>query len=337
MAGRNTGGSGSTSPNKTKPSETKTSTKGTDIKLETGMNKTYLCAHICAASKAPKIGKIGQSLYQQTVTKAIRIEADLNFGVWAYLAEVGYNMRTKPPKPLMSSKPERMHRPSEFPLGAAQKQIENLSKGDFRIPDLTILTIKAAEIIEMRKSGVIDWKRFYPYDDNIERLVEIKFGKDDWFPGQLEAYKKIAPEKVREVSDKDCSCDTRKPPSGGLKIPAYPPIKNPTPYRSATFRPASTGLTAKKGIPSMLGALGKLISPPSTEVIFYRQFVPLTEYQNIMVPMVASVGIAGAFICGTVVLAGSAGGAVATVGAIGASEAVGGGLLITGFATLAHS
>ena len=337
MAGRNTGGSGSTSPNKTKPSETKTSTKGTDIKLETGMNKTYLCAHICAASKAPKIGKIGQSLYQQTVTKAIRAEADLNFGVWAYLAEVGYNMRTKPPKPLMSSKPERMHRPSEFPLGAAQKQIENLSKGDFRIPDLTILTIKAAEIIEMRKSGVIDWKRFYPYDDNIERLVEIKFGKDDWFPGQLEAYKKIAPEKVREVSDKDCSCDTRKPPSGGLKIPAYPPIKNPTPYRSATFRPASTGLTAKKGIPSMLGALGKLISPPSTEVIFYRQFVPLTEYQNIMVPMVASVGIAGAFICGTVVFAGSAGGAVATVGAIGASEDVGGGLLITGFATLAHS
>ena len=337
MAGRNTGGSGSTSPNKTKPSETKPSTKGTDIKLETGMNKTYLCAHICAASKAPKIGKIGQSLYQQTVTKAIRAEADLNFGVWAYLAEVGYNMRTKPPKPLMSSKPERMHRPSEFPLGAAQKQIENLSKGDFRIPDLTILTIKAAAIIEMRKSGVIDWKRFYPYDDNIERLVEIKFGKDDWFPGQLEAYKKIAPEKVREVSDKDCSCDTRKPPSGGLKIPAYPPIKNPTPYRSATFRPASTGLTAKKGIPSMLGALGKLISPPSTEVIFYRQFVPLTEYQNIMVPMVASVGIAGAFICGTVVLAGSAGGAVATVGAIGASEAVGGGLLITGFATLAHS
>ena len=337
MAGRNTGGSGSTSPNKTKPSETKPSTKGTDIKLETGMNKTYLCAHICAASKAPKIGKIGQSLYQQTVTKAIRAEADLNFGVWAYLAEVGYNMRTKPPKPLMSSKPERMHRPSEFPLGEEKKQIENLSKGDFRIPDLTILTIKAAEIIEMRKSGVIDWKRFYPYDDNIERLVEIKFGKDDWFPGQLEAYKKIAPEKVREVSDKDCSCDTRKPPSGGLKIPAYPPIKNPTPYRSATFRPASTGLTAKKGIPSMLGALGKLISPPSTEVIFYRQFVPLTEYQNIMVPMVASVGIAGAFICGTVVLAGSAGGAVATVGAIGASEAVGGGLLITGFATLAHS
>ena len=339
MAGRNTGGSGSTSPNKTKPSETKTSTKGTDIKLETGMNKTYLCAHICAASKAPKIGKIGQSLYQQTVTKAIRAEADLNFGVWAYLAEVGYNMRTIPPKPLMSSKPERMHRPSEFPLGAAQKQIENLSKGDFRIPDLTILTIKAAEIIEMRMSGTIDWKRFSPEGANIERLVEIKFGKDDWFKGQFEAYEEIAEGKVREVSDKDCSCDTRQPPNGGKKVPVkdYPPIKNPTPYKSATFRPANVGLVPQKGIPSMLGALGKLIAPPSPDVIFYRQFVPFQEYKSMMIPITASVGIAGAFICGTVVLAGAVGGAVATAGAIGASEAVGGGLLITGFATLAHS
>lgn len=337
MAGRHTGGSGSTSPNKTKPSTTKPSTKGTDIKLETGMNKTYLCAHICAASKAPKIGAIGQKLYQQTVTTAIRAEADLNFGVWAYLAEVGYNMKTKPPKPLMSDNPERMHRPSTFPLGVAQKQIENLAKGDFRIPDLTILTIKAAEIIEMRMSGMIDWSRFYPEDENIERLIEIKFGKDDWTDGQYDAYEIIAPKKVREVSDKDCHCDTRKPPSGGTKIPVYPPIKNPTPYKNATFRPATIALTPKKGIPSMLGAFGKLIAPPSPEVQFYRKLVPLQEYQSMMIPITASVGVAGAFICGTVVLAGAAGGAVATAGAIGASEAVGGGLLITGFATLAHS
>ncbi|WP_445115969.1 nuclease [Acinetobacter sp. WZC-1] len=337
MGGRNTGGSGSTSPDKTKPSITKTNPKGTEIKLETGMNKTYLCAHICAASKAPKIGKNGQSLYQQTVTAAIRAEADLNFGVWAYLAEVGYDMTGEFPRPLMSNNPERMHRPSEFPLGAAQKQIEEMAKGAFRIPDLTILTIRTAEIIAMRQSGMIDWKRFKPDQQNIERLVEIKFGKDDWAKGQLEAYKLIAPNRVREVTDKDCRCDTRKPPGGEVKIPVYPPIKNPAPYKNATFRPANTGLTAKKGIPSMLGGLAKLIAPPSPKVIFYRQFVPLQEYQSMMIPITASVGIAGAFICGTVVLAGAAGGAVASVGAIGATEAVGGGLLITGFATLAHS
>lgn len=180
---RNQSGSGSSSEQKAGQSETKTSTKGTVIKLETGTNKTYLCAHICAANKSPKIGKAGQNLYQRTVTTAIQAEAEANFGVWAYLAEVGYNMRMRPPKPLMSEKPERMHRPSSFPLGAAQKQIEQLSKGDFRIPDLTILTIKAAEIIEMRMSGTIDWKRFYPERNNIERLVEIKFGKDEWAEG----------------------------------------------------------------------------------------------------------------------------------------------------------
>ena len=339
MAGRNTGGSGSTSPNKTKPSETKPNPKGTVIKLETGTNKTYLCAHICAAKKAPKISKDNKNLYQITVTGAIRLEAESNFGVWAYLAEVGYDMTGEFPRPLMSDKPERMHLPSRFPLGAAQKQIEEMAKGAFRIPDLTILKVKAKEIIEMRMSGIIDWDRFEPRQSNIERLVEVKFGKDDWAKGQREAYEKIAEGNVREISDKDCSCDTRKPPNGGKKVPVkeYPPIKNPTPYKNATFRPAHTGLTAKKGIPSMLGAFGKLIAPPSPEVIFYRKFVPLQEYKSMMIPITASVGIAGAFICGTVVLTSAVGGAVATAGAIGASEAVGGGLLITGFATLAHS
>ncbi|MFW1837443.1 nuclease [Acinetobacter gyllenbergii] len=337
MGGRSNTGSGSTSPQKTESSETKTSTKGKVLKLEVGMNKNYLCAHICAANKAPKIGKTGQNLYQRTVTTAIQAEAEANYGVWAYLAEVGYNMRMNPPKPLMSDKLERMHRPSRFPLGAAAKQIEKLSKGDFRIPDLTILTIKAAEIIAMRKSGTIDWKRFYPDRNNIERLVEIKFGKDQWTKGQFKAYEEIAPRKVREVSDKDCSCETRKPPNGGVPVPVYPPIKNPTPYKSALLRPTMLSLAPKKGIP-MLGGLGHMIAPPSPEVIFYRKLVPLKEYHNMMIPIAASVGIAGAFICGTVVLAGAVAGgaALATAGAIGGAEAMAGGLLITGFATLSH-
>ncbi|MDC4491423.1 hypothetical protein KWF02_16850 [Acinetobacter baumannii] len=49
---RNQSGSGSSSEQKAGQSETKTSTKGTVIKLETGTNKTYLCAHICAANKS---------------------------------------------------------------------------------------------------------------------------------------------------------------------------------------------------------------------------------------------------------------------------------------------
>jgi hypothetical protein len=65
----------------------------------------------------------------------------------------------------------------------------------------------------------------------------------------------------------------------------------------------------------------------------------LQEYQSMMIPITASVGIAGAFICGTVVLASAVGGAVTVAGGIGSGAAVtgSGGLLITGFATLARS
>lgn len=334
--GRSGSSLGILAQNKNGQSETKSMPQGQPKTLEVGTNKTYLCAHICAANKKPKLAKNGNRLFQQTVTEAIRAEAEVNFGVWAYLAEVGYNMRLTPPKPLMSGKPERMHRPSTFPLGAAQKQIEEMAKGAFRIPDLTILTIKATEIIAMRNSGTIDWSRFYPEGKNIERLVEIKFGKDDWSDGQFDAYEIIAPKKVKELSDTDCSCDTRKPPNGGLKIPVYPPIKNPTPYKSAIFRPAVTVLVPKKGIPSMFGAMGKMIAPPSPQVQFYRKLVPLQEYQNLMIPITASVGLAGAFICGSVVFAEGGAGTVATAGVVEATTVIEDALLITGFSVLAR-
>lgn len=334
---RDQSSSGNSSDNKTGSSTTKPSSQGTPVKLETGTNKSYLCAHICAASKKPKIGKNGQNLYQRTVTLAIQAEAELNHGVWAYLAEVGYNMRTVPPRALMSDREGRRHRPSSFPLGAAKREIENMGKGAFRIPDVTILTVKAAEIIEMRTSGVIDWKRFDPINANTERLIEIKFGKDTWGDNQFDDYNKICPSKVREVADKDCQCSTRKPPKGGNATASYPAIKNPDPYKSATFRPVTVGLAPQRGIPSMLGGLGKMVAPPSPDVIFYRKLVPLKEYNSMMIPITAGVGVASVFICGTVVIAGATAGATIGAGGVAAGAAVGGSLMITGFATLATS
>ena len=83
-------GNASTSQEKTVGSETKSSTTGTVLTLEPGTNNTYLCAHICAAKKTPKIGNVNQNLYQITLATAIQAEAEANYGVWAYLAEVGY-------------------------------------------------------------------------------------------------------------------------------------------------------------------------------------------------------------------------------------------------------
>lgn len=329
--------SGTSSDNKSGSSTTKPTSEGTPIKLEVGGNRSYLCAHICAASKKPRTGNKGQNLYQRTVTIAIQAEAELNHGVWSYLAEVGYNMRTVPPSALMSDREGRRHQPSSFPLGAAKREIENMDKGAFRIPDVTILKVTAAEIIQMRKAGVIDWKRFEPIDANIENLVEIKFGNDTWGNKQFEDYNTICPTKVREIADKDCSCSTRKPPKGGTAPVTYPAIKNPDPYKNATFRPAAVGLTPQRGIPSMLGAFGKMISPPSQKVIFYRKYVPLKEYNSMMIPITAGIGLASAFICGSVIIAGGAAAGGAATGGVAAGAAVGGSLMITGFATLATS
>ena len=334
--GRSGSSLGILAQNKNGQSETKSMPQGQPKTIEVGTDKTYLCAHICVAKKSPKIGKNDQRLYQQTVTSAIQAEAEVNMGVWAYLAEVGYNMRLDPPMPLMSDRAGRWHRPSSFPLGAAKRKIEDLSKGDFRIPDVTILKIKAAEILAMRMSGTIDWNRFNPIQINIGRLVEIKFGNDIWGKGQFSDYNKISPGKVRELADNDCSCDKRKLAPVNVTAPIYPPIKNPNPLGNAIFHPVVSALVPKKGIPSMFGAMGKMIAPPSPQVQFYRQLVPLQEYQNLMIPITASVGLAGAFICGSVVFAEGGAGTVATAGVAEATTVIEDALLITGFSVLAR-
>lgn len=51
-----------------------------------------------------------------------------------------------------------------------------------------------------------------------------------------------------------------------------------------------------------------------------------------MIPITAGIGLASAFICGSVIIAGGA-----AAGGVAAGAAVGGSLMITGFATLATS
>ena len=51
-----------------------------------------------------------------------------------------------------------------------------------------------------------------------------------------------------------------------------------------------------------------------------------------MIPITAGIGLASAFICGSVIIAGGA-----AAGGAAAGAAVGGSLMITGFATLATS
>jgi hypothetical protein len=84
-------------------SNTGTSPEGRDLGLDDPVDKGYLCEHICECSSGTAIrGKSGQELKQRCVTARIWLDEEVNQLVWRYKAEVGFNMKTNPPAPLMS-------------------------------------------------------------------------------------------------------------------------------------------------------------------------------------------------------------------------------------------
>lgn len=266
------------------------------IKLEQGLDKAYLCAHVCAALKMPRIASDGKELCQKAMDTAIKAEATANEHVWGYLAEVGYNMRFNPPRPLMSLNPERSHLPSSYPLGASKKQIENYTKGSLRIPDVTVLKVTSAEMIAMRRKRIVDWNKFYPIEKNIKTIVEVKFKKDVWGVDQHKAYCQIANNRVRELRDTDCCCDTRKPQT--QHVHEFLPILNPTPHAKERLIPTPLHLYLKQE--SMLDKLFK--TPPKLE--FVHEPTPWEEFQKVAVPVAIGTAVTAGVIFGEIVTAG---------------------------------
>jgi hypothetical protein len=288
---------------KTPTTKTETGRQVQIIKLEQGLDKSYLCAHMCAALKAPKIASNGSLLYQKAMDTAIKAEAEANEYVWGYLAEVGYNMRFDPPRPLMSSNPKRKHLPSSYPLGAAKKQIEIYTKGSLRIPDVTILKVTVPEMIAMRQKRIVDWSKFYPIEKNIKTIVEMKFKKDIWGAGQYDAYKLISKGRVRELRDTDCSCDTRKPSQQTQQSPVFLPILNPTPYAEEKLIPILNQISPQNSL------LDKLLKT-SPQIQIIHKPTAWEDFQQVAVPVAIGTAITAGVIFGEIVTAGVGGFAV---------------------------
>lgn len=202
--------------------QTKPNEQGTGViaQLSDGIDKNYLCAHICFAKNTTKSDVLGRKLKQRTCTATIWADEERHLNMWRYKAEVGYLMNQNPPMPLMSNKTGEGLRPSRFPLGAAIREIEEGVgiKGNLRIPDCIILKISDTEVANLvkkfaeGKGSQADLKHFVPIQDNIDTVVEIKFEGDKLSDEQIKAYKRIAgPNKFRELKEKDCHCGVRRP------------------------------------------------------------------------------------------------------------------------------
>lgn len=198
-------------------STTRTSGEGRVLHLKNPIDKNYLCAHICRCQAGSALrDALGREMKQRCTTAGVQIDEEAKGLRWRYKAEVGYNMRTNPPSPLMSAKDP--HRPSRFPLGAAsriglfKKDYEGRSqKGLLRIPDCIILKVSDAELAQMQATGVTNWERLIPVQRNIDTVVEIKFAGDELSPQQKIAYNRIAgPNRFRLLKASSCNCQERK-------------------------------------------------------------------------------------------------------------------------------
>lgn len=217
-------------------STTSTKSPGRVVALDDPVDKGYLCQKMCACDQRTAIiSKSGTFLKQRCATARIWADDEKNQFVWRYKAEVGFNMKTNPPSPLMSK--EQPNRPSRFPLGRAmgdgllKRSLEGKpQKGLLRIPDCIILKSTGPELAAMRASGVINWKRLIPVKANIETVVEMKFAGDTLSRRQREDYELIAGStklRLLEASDCDCSSDDENNRGEPVKAPERSPVTTP--------------------------------------------------------------------------------------------------------------
>lgn len=214
-------------------SKTHAGSNGKVLVLSNPLDRGYLCQKMCSCNVSAKINKAGQVLRQRCTTVGIWADEEINQLVWRYKAEVGFNMKSNPPKPLMSI--DQPNRPSRFPLGRAvgegllKRDLEGRAqKGLLRIPDCIILNSTGAELAAMRASGTINWERLIPVRQNIETVLEIKFEGDDLKRSQQLAYQEIAGRdrfRILKISDCDCGKKRPEPATEPVRVPVTTPMK----------------------------------------------------------------------------------------------------------------
>jgi hypothetical protein len=166
------------------------------------------CAVMCCCQKSPGTGAAGQNLYQSCVDSVFS-SADQALGYKSrYKSEISYVMAPpldpSVPAPLMSQTSGIPTKPTDYWQGRAREQLGDgwvPGLGAVRRPDITVV-----------KDPCLP-----PTQDNIERVVEMKFGADPNDPVQNSAYERIAGDRNKfgvmragapaQENEQQCDCD----------------------------------------------------------------------------------------------------------------------------------
>jgi hypothetical protein len=166
------------------------------------------CAVMCCCQKSPGAGASGQNLYQSCVD-GVFSSADQALDYKSrYKSEISYVMAPAAtpgvPMPLMSQTSGNPTKPTDYWQGRAREQLGDgwvSDTGMVRRPDITVV-----------KDPCLP-----PTQDNIERIVEMKFGADPNDPAQNRAYERIAGNGDKysvmragapaQKNEQQCDCD----------------------------------------------------------------------------------------------------------------------------------
>ncbi|MFN7571117.1 MAG: hypothetical protein ACK5TK_06645 [Betaproteobacteria bacterium] len=192
-----------------------------DAQTRKAVDDKVVCTVMCCCKDNHGIGRDGRSLKQACVEDVFK-SADRLLGYRSrYKSEISYNMRLGqggPPLPFMHRGGSGTE-PSHNWRRRAEKEIEGFRGGEglVRRPDLVI----------------VDDPSRPPVQDNIERVVEMKFGEDRRNEGQDDAYREIAgdPESYQvfrtggkpEKDEQVCDCGDERAREQVRQLAAYAP------------------------------------------------------------------------------------------------------------------
>lgn len=217
------------------------------------IDKKLLCSIMCCCRENPAPSSSGKSdLYQECVKQTLNsADAKLN-GHSRYKAEISYDMiSNEQPTPLM----HRDANGNDTTVGSTHwqtraQQIDGYmsSKGHVRRPDVTVVRDPYQP----------------PYQDNIEKIVEMKFD-DQITKEQQDAYEIIAgdPDKFQLIEEKkDCNCIEGEPEPITVPVPERQKDKVDDTADGVDW--GAVGVTVGMGVITAIGAIATvalLISP----------------------------------------------------------------------------
>lgn len=162
-------------------------------------DKKVLCEAICKCDAMPSVGAKGQSLKQSCVSNRLKSADAASNHQSQYKAEVTYDMTKRPPAPIMDKEVETLPRKlwkgwtqTLWPKDPEHPVPYTPGIGLTRRPDVVIVSDPTKP----------------PTQDNIKRVVEIKFAGDELRGNQMPDYQRIAGDKNKAVllKSEECNC-----------------------------------------------------------------------------------------------------------------------------------